>query len=50
MSALTSHDAMDGAETRQIVRAGLLGGLVGGITRAGVTICLRGSPTKPLSC
>jgi hypothetical protein len=32
MSTLTSHDAMDMAETRQIVRAGLIGGLVGGVT------------------
>jgi hypothetical protein len=32
MSTLTSRDAMDMAETRQIVRAGLLGGLVGGVT------------------
>jgi hypothetical protein len=32
MSTLTSHDAMDIAETKEIVRAGLLGGLVGGVT------------------
>jgi hypothetical protein len=32
MSTLTSHGAMDTTETKRIVRAGLLGGLVGGVT------------------
>jgi hypothetical protein len=32
MSTLTSRGAMDTAETKRIVRAGLLGGLVGGVT------------------
>jgi hypothetical protein len=31
MTALTSHDTMTMTETKQIVRAGLLGGLVGGV-------------------
>lgn len=32
MTTLTSHHAMDTAATKQIVRAGVLGGLVGGVT------------------
>ena len=31
MTTLTSHDAMTMTETKQIVRAGLLGGLTGGV-------------------
>src|SRR5260370_36768852 len=31
MTTLTSHDTMTMTETKQIVRAGLLGGLVGGV-------------------
>jgi hypothetical protein len=31
MTTLTSHDAMDTAATKQIVGAGVLGGLVGGV-------------------
>src|SRR5260370_6002474 len=31
MTTLASHDAMTMTETKQIVRAGLLGGLVGGV-------------------
>ena len=32
MSTLTSHGTMDTTETKRIVRAGLLGGFVGGVT------------------